>query len=89
MVSGTILEYFEDVLRGGFREDAQKYLSFFNGDCGRVVMTLTIPYTLLSNLNNIHFNDYVERFTNSINERMVRYGCELNKDYVINVIRTE
>lgn len=89
MVSGTFLEYFEDIMRGAFAEGAQKYLSFFNGDCGRMVMTLTIPYTLLSNLNNIHFNDYVERFTNSINERMVRYGFELNKDYVIDVIRTE
>lgn len=89
MVSGTILEYFEDIIRGGFREDAQKYLSFFNGDCGRVVMTVTIPYTLISNLNNIHFDDYRIRLTKSINERIVRYGFELNKDYVIDIIRTE
>jgi hypothetical protein len=89
MVSGTFLEYFEDIIRGGFREDAQKYLSFFNGDCGRLLMTVTIPYDLLSNMNNKHFDDYMVRFTNSINERMVRYGFELNKDYVIDVIRTE
>ena len=29
MVSGTILEYFEDIIRGGFREESQKYLSIF------------------------------------------------------------
>lgn len=89
MVSCTILDYFEDIIRGGFREEAQKYLSFFNGDCGRVAMTVTIPHDLLSKLNNEHFNDYMVRFTNSINERIVRYGFELNKDYIINVIRTE
>lgn len=89
MVSGTILEYFEDIMRGAFAEGAQKYLSFFNGDCGRVVMTVTIPYDLLSNMNNIRFDDYMGRFTNSINERMVRYGFELDKDYTINAIRTE
>lgn len=89
MVSGTILEYFEDVLRGAFAEGAQKYLSFFNGDCGRVIMTVTIPYSLHSKINDHHFYEYTTEVTKLISEKVVRYGFELNKDYVIDVIRTE
>ena len=89
MVSGTILEYFEDVLRGCFEEESQKYLSFFNGDCRRVVMTITIPYTLHSKINDHHFYEYTTEVTKLISEKVVRYGFELNKDYVIDVIRTK
>jgi hypothetical protein len=84
-----ILEYIEDIIRGVYREEAQKYLSFFNGDCGRVVMTITIPYTLHLNMKDQYFNDYIKQLRYLINERMDRYGFELDKDYTINVIRTE